>query len=58
MDEKMLNELVERIAEKHYRHPLTTRGQDRLDFHEVSCWAMREALEAAVRAGYDAAKQS
>lgn len=31
---------------------LITRNSDRLDFHDVPVWAMREALKRAYRLGY------
>ena len=34
---------------------LETRHADRLDFHEVSVWALKSALEAAYQAGQQAA---
>ena len=36
---------------------LETRRSDSLDFHEVSVWCLKEALEAAYRAGQEAATQ-
>ena len=33
---------------------LATRNSDSLDFHDVAVWAIRDALEAAWRAGRDA----
>lgn len=35
---------------------LETRKSDRLDFHEVAVWNLKAALEAAYRAGLEAAK--
>ena len=37
---------------------LATRGRDRLDFHEVAVWSIREALSAAYDAGKTAAKKA
>ena len=34
---------------------LTTRKSGHLDFHEVAVWELKAALEAAYRAGQDAA---
>lgn len=34
---------------------LEPRGSDRLDFHELSVWQIRKALEAAYRAGWQEA---
>jgi hypothetical protein len=36
---------------------LETRHSDRLDFHDVSVWAVKSALLAAYEAGRQAAKQ-
>ena len=36
---------------------LETRMSDRLDFHEVSVWGLKAALEAAYQSGQEAAKQ-
>mgnify|MGYP003588548292 FL=1 len=33
---------------------LETRKSDHLDFHEVSVWAIKSALEAAFKAGVEA----
>jgi hypothetical protein len=32
---------------------LVTRKSDRLDFHNVSVWCLREALDAAFKAGIE-----
>ena len=32
---------------------LETRQSDHLDFHEVAAWSLKEALEAAYRAGQE-----
>jgi hypothetical protein len=45
------NELIEQIALTHFDHTLAVQRSDRLDFFEVSVWSVREALEAAYRAG-------
>jgi len=36
---------------------LETRNRDRLDFHDVAVWAIRDALEKAFEAGRRAATQ-
>ena len=42
------------IAEKHlFIETLETRNADRLDFHEVAVWSVRDALEAAFKAGVE-----
>ena len=47
-----LDNLFSDIAKKHlYIDTLETRNSDSLDFHEVSVWAVKNALEAAYEAG-------
>ena len=42
------------IAAKHLNiETLETRHSDRLDFHDVAVWSVREALEAAFKAGIE-----
>ena len=42
------------IAQKHLRiDTLETRHSDRLDFHDVAVWCLRDALEAAFNAGVE-----
>ena len=49
---KRLNHILTKIAITHLDIPtLQTRRSDRLDFHEVSVWAVRSALKAAFDAG-------
>lgn len=49
--------LLLEIAAKHfYLETLETRNSDRLDFHDVSVWSIRAALEAAFAAGQAAAR--
>ena len=46
--------LLERIAEKHCRiETLQTRKSDSLDFHDVSVWGLKSALEDAFEAGVE-----
>ena len=53
---KDLNKLLEQIAKEHlFIETLETQHSDRLDFHDVSVWAVRSALEAAYAAGHAAA---
>ncbi len=53
---KDLNKLLEQIALKHFFiETLETQHSDRLDFHDVSVWAVKRALEAAYAAGHAAA---
>lgn len=47
-----IHTLLSQIAEKHLNiETLQTRHSDRLDFHDVSVWAVQSALEAAFKAG-------
>lgn len=44
--------LLERIAREHMDiDTLETRNSDSLDFHSLSVWQIRAALEAAYQAG-------
>ena len=48
-----IKDLLEKIAQERLRLPtLEIRRKDTLDFHNVAVWEIREALEAAYRAGY------
>ena len=56
---KDLNKLLEQIALKHFCiETLETQHSDRLDFHDVSVWAVKSALEAAYAAGIEAGKNT
>ncbi len=56
---KDLNKLLEQIALKHFFiETLETQHSDRLDFHDVSVWAVKSALEAAYAAGIEAVKNT
>jgi hypothetical protein len=56
---KDLNKLLEQIALKHFFiETLETQHSDRLDFHDVSVWAVKSALEAAYAAGIEAGKST
>ena len=47
--------LLEEIALKHFfLQTLKTQNSDRLDFHDVSVWAIESALKAAFEAGVQA----
>jgi hypothetical protein len=49
---KPLNRILTNIAVTHLNIPtLRIRRSDRLDFHDVSVWAVRSALKAAFDAG-------
>jgi hypothetical protein len=52
-----LNQLLEQIAQQHlFIDTLETQSSDRLDFHDVSVWAVKAALKAAYEAGLKAAE--
>ncbi len=52
-------DLLEKIALDHlFIQTLETQMSDRLDFHEVSVWGVKSALQAAFEAGRVAAMQS
>lgn len=56
---KDLNKLLEQIALKHFFiETLETQHSDRLDFHDVSVWTVKSALEAAYAAGIEAGKNT
>lgn len=49
-----LDRIFALIAQKHLHiDTLETRNSDRLDFHDVSVWGVRDALEAAFKAGVE-----
>ncbi len=48
--------LLERLAKEHlFIDTLQTQHSDRLDFHDVSVWGIKAALQAAYEAGAKAA---
>jgi hypothetical protein len=48
--------LFTQIAKTHFfMETLETRHSDSLDFKEVAVWSVKNALQAAFQAGYDAA---
>jgi hypothetical protein len=52
-----LNQLLEHIAQQHlFIDTLETQSSDRLDFHDVSVWGVKAALQAAYEAGLKAAQ--
>ena len=56
MNAKTLDKLFQQIALNHLAiDTLETRHSDRLDFHEVSAWGIKSALQAAFDAGKQAA---
>jgi hypothetical protein len=53
-----LNELFTQIARRHLNiKTLRERGLDQLDFHEISVWGVKSALQAAYDAGLNAARK-
>ncbi len=58
MNAKTLDQLFQQIALSHLSiDTLETRHSDRLDFHEVSVWDIKSALQAAFDADYEAVQQ-
>ena len=56
---QQLDQLLAQIALDHlFIETLATRNSDRLDFHDVSVWGVKSALQAAFEAGRMAATQS
>ena len=52
MNAKQLERLLNQIAAEHLHiDTLATRNSDSLDFHEVSVWGFKQALQAAFTAG-------
>ncbi len=50
----LINSILTLIAQKHLGiDTLKTRHSDRLDFHDVSVWSLRDALEEAFKAGVE-----
>jgi Family of unknown function (DUF6900) len=54
-----LSQKLEAIARRHL-HVVTleTRNSDALDFHDLSIWQLRRALEAAYNAGFEAGEKA
>ena len=53
---QQLDQLLARIALDHlFIETLATRNSDSLDFHDVSVWGVKSALQAAFDAGLRAA---
>ncbi len=49
-----IDQIFALIAQKHLLiDTLETRNSDSLDFHDVSVWGVRSALEAAFQAGVE-----
>lgn len=54
-----LDTILTLIAEKHLDiETLETRHSDRLDFHDVAVWRIKEALHAAFMAGCEGGLQT
>jgi len=52
-----IDQIFALIAQKHlFIVTLETRHSDRLDFHDVAVWNVREALEAAFKTGVELGK--
>lgn len=52
MKKQNLDSLLESIAKEHLRiDTLEAQNSDSLDFHEVSVWGLKAALEQAYKAG-------
>ena len=51
--------IIKEIASKVFGlETLETRHQDSLDFHDISVWSIKEALEAAYEAGLQTGKEA
>lgn len=56
MSNSTRNQQLQQIALDHlFIETLETRSSDSLDFHDVSVWAIKTALQAAFEAGHNAA---
>lgn len=56
---QQLDKLLAQIALDHlFIETLQTRNSDRLDFHDVSVWAVQSALVAAYQAGLAAGQNA
>lgn len=57
-DQYIRDQLFQKIAKQHLHiDTLETRNSDELDFHDVSVWGIRAALQAAFEAGQEAAEK-
>ena len=58
MAQQTIAEVLESIARKHLHiETLEAQRSDALDFHDVSVWGVKAALQAAFEAGKAAAEQ-
>lgn len=56
---KKVDALLTRIARTRLHvETLETRCSDRLDFHNVAVWSLRDALEAAYNAGIEQGRKT
>ncbi|HGL5075209.1 MULTISPECIES: DUF6900 domain-containing protein [Pseudomonadota] len=54
-----LDTLLTQIAQQHLRiETLETRKSDSLDFHDLAVWCLRDALEAAFKAGVEQGRKA
>ena len=54
-----LETLLTKIAQQHLGiETLQTRRSDSLDFHDVAVWCVRDALEAAFKAGVEEVRKA
>ena len=50
--QQQTDQLLAEIAKKHLNiETLETRNSDSLDFHDISVWSLKDAIEAAYKAG-------
>ena len=50
-----IDQLLTEIAKKHLNlETLETRNSDGLDFHDVAVWSLKDALQEAYEAGFNA----
>ena len=54
-----LDQILTQIANQHLGiETLATRNSDSLDFHDVAVWCVRDALEAAFKAGVEEGRKA
>ena len=59
LSSKQMNAEIAQIANKYlYIETLETQYCDRLDFHDLAVWQIKEALEAAYQAGLAAGQKA
>ena len=59
MSQNQIQTILTLIANKHLGiETLEPRNSDRLDFHDCAVWCIRDALEAAFRAGVEVGASS